>query len=158
MDANLQSKLSKFGQEHVLTFYESLNPTQQKSLIDEISRLDFERLARIFKKATTGTHEKTEIKLAPFPKSSFDSLLTASKETLSKWYENGLRLIAENKVAVILLAGNFFFLNRKGGQGTRLGSSDPKGCYDIGLPSKASLFELQGKRLLKLQQVSNFTI
>ena len=88
--------------------------------------------------------QKEKSQPTPLPKSLIDSTINAHPSKISKWRVTGLDLISKGKVGVILLAG---------GQGTRLGSSDPKGCYDIKLPSSKSLFQLQGERIIRLQQV-----
>ncbi|KAJ3274066.1 UDP-N-acetylglucosamine pyrophosphorylase [Terramyces sp. JEL0728] len=136
----VKQKLNEHGQGHLLAFYDSLDAEKKQLLINNVKDLHLARINQIFKTATSA--KPTSKNVAPLPKDAFDSTLYDAHKTKS-WYDKGLDLIAQNKVAVILLAG---------GQGTRLGSSDPKGCYNILLPSGKSLFQLQGERILKLAQ------
>lgn len=86
--------------------------------------------------------------LSPFP-----SVVVRDQDPrAAAWAKTGLEAIASGQVAMVVLAG---------GQGTRLGSSSPKGLYDIGLPSKKSLFQLQAEKIraiAKLASHANHTI
>lgn len=139
----LKSKYEKAGQEQVFAFYDKLPTAEKAALFAQLSNFNPGYINEITERALKPAQtESTETKLEPLPESATSSTLDTQQDDLDKWYNSGLELIADNKVAVVLMAG---------GQGTRLGSSDPKGCYDIGLPSKKSLFQLQGERIAKAE-------
>ncbi|KAL1916434.1 uncharacterized protein VTP21DRAFT_5625 [Calcarisporiella thermophila] len=141
----LRSKLAAAGQEHLLAFWDELSISEKNSLFQQLSHLDVERCNHIYKLATEGAKQPSRCDVSPLPENVFDSRLSADAEQVATWEKIGMDLIAQNKVGVILLAG---------GQGTRLGSSAPKGCYDISLPSRKSLFQIQAERIRKLQELA----
>jgi UDP-N-acetylglucosamine/UDP-N-acetylgalactosamine diphosphorylase len=144
--SELKSKYEKGGQEQVFAFYDKLSTSEKATLFQQLSGFDVPYINEITEKALhPPKQESTESKIEPLPDTATSSVLDSKAEDLEKWYESGLDLIAENKVGVVLMAG---------GQGTRLGSSAPKGCYNIGLPSEKSLFQLQGERIAKVEQLA----
>ncbi|KAF1851605.1 nucleotide-diphospho-sugar transferase [Cucurbitaria berberidis CBS 394.84] len=145
---DLKSKYEKAGQEQVFSFYDKLSTAEKAGLFEQLSNFNPEYINEITERAlhpAKSESESTETKLEPLPENATSSVLDSSQDNLDKWYNSGLDLIAENKVAVVLMAG---------GQGTRLGSSAPKGCFDIGLPSKKSLFQLQAERIAKVERLA----
>jgi len=142
----LKSKYEKAEQGQVFAFYEKLSTAEKAGLYEQLANFDPSYINELADKALNPPKtESTEAKLEPLPESATSSVLDSKAEDLQKWYDSGLSLIAENQVAVVLMAG---------GQGTRLGSSAPKGCFDIGLPSHKSLFQLQGERIAKAEQLA----
>ncbi|KLO09272.1 UDP-N-acetylglucosamine diphosphorylase [Schizopora paradoxa] len=143
----LKAKYSKAGQEHVFAFWEKLSEDERTPLLDQLERIDVERVNVIYKKAIKADEDAKHASsdaIEPLPEDAFESIVGADAKAV-EYRKTGLRAIAEGEVAVLLMAG---------GQGTRLGSSDPKGCYDIGLPSKKSLFQIQAEKIKRLQAVA----
>jgi len=146
----LKEVYAKAKQDQVFAFYDSLDVAEKAALYEQLFSIDPEYINKITEKALnppkTESDEKNGLGLEPLPESATASILDSKPEDIEKWYQSGLDLIAENKVAVVLMAG---------GQGTRLGSSAPKGCFDIGLPSNKSLFQIQAERILKVQRLAH---
>jgi UDP-N-acetylglucosamine/UDP-N-acetylgalactosamine diphosphorylase len=145
--AALRAKYEKAGQEHVLAFYDELDTKGKAALFDQLQSIDPDRINVLADKALhpPKQDDSAQPSIEPLPAEATASLLECDAQQTEKWWNAGLDLVAENKVAVVLMAG---------GQGTRLGSSDPKGCFDIGLPSHKSLFQLQGERIAKVQELA----
>merc|ERR1719348_2054489 len=97
----------------------------------------------MFKDAQMRRHFEGEV--IPVDSSKVASTLTSSQEERSEWRKIGMDAITKNEVGVILLSG---------GQGTRLGSSSPKALFDIGLPSKKTLLQIQAEKIKKLESMT----
>ena len=144
--SQLKEKYANAGQDHVFTFYESLSAPEKAALYGQLAGFDPAHINDITERALNPPKSNGEPDtVEPLPASATASILDSDAQDLERWYASGLELIGTGKVGVILMAG---------GQGTRLGSSAPKGCYDIGLPSHKSLFRIQGERIRKLQQLA----
>jgi len=145
----LRAKYEAAGQGHVFTFFDSLSPSDQSSLLTQLETIDIDRVNRIFstaiaadKAAALDPVDADEV--LPLPESA-TATIVGNPTDEATWRDIGLKAIADNEVAVLLMAG---------GQGTRLGSSSPKGMYDIQLPSGMTLFEIQARRIKKLEEVA----
>ena len=117
-------KLKKYGQEHVLRYYEELDKADQEELLKQIEETDMSVLSLCTHKEDLP--EKGVI--TPLAAMQLDEI-EAEKET----YRNaGTKAVRDGKVGAVLLAG---------GMGTRLGSDDPKGMYNIGITKNVYIFE-----------------
>ncbi len=123
-----KSTLKKYGQEHLLNHYETLDDTHKKELLQQIENINFELINQIYE------HTKKEVKQKQDVITPIEYLDKYKLYDDYKHYENiGKKEIKEGKLAAVTMAG---------GQGTRLGHDGPKGTYDIGLNTHKSLFEL----------------
>ncbi len=120
--------LKKYGQEHLLNNYESLDENKKEELLKEIENIDFELVKSLYE------NTKRELKVSDAKIEPIEYLDKYKLNDKYKYYEEiGKKAIKDGKLAAVTMAG---------GQGTRLGHNGPKGTYDIGLDSHKSLFEL----------------
>ena len=117
-------KLEKYGQLHVLKYYDELGEEEREALLTQIEQTDFDVLSLCEKKETLNPRGKIEpIAVMQLPE------IAEKKEEYTK---AGLEAIRAGKVGAVLLAG---------GMGTRLGSDAPKGVYNIGLTKDVFIFQ-----------------
>lgn len=155
----IRERLEKHGQVHLLQYWDEITDDQRRQLKSDIEELNLAELTTFFDRATASLNEcgggeniggggggadtKLDDRMRPIPDSQFLSTSRASVEEKREYEHEGLRQVAAGHVGVLLMAG---------GQGTRLGSTQPKGMFNVGLCSQKSLFRLQAERILSLQR------
>ncbi len=128
-------KLEAVGQLHVLEHYDSLSETQKKNLLEDIALTDFTVLSYL---------EKRDELMRKGVITPLAAMELPEIERSRAWFEElGCRAIRQGQVGAVLLAG---------GMGTRLGSNEPKGMYDIGLTKPVYIFERILSNLLDVVQ------
>ncbi len=121
---SVKEKLEKYGQEHVLKYYDELSEKEKQALITQIEETDMS----ILKAALDPERQSSKGKISPLPCMELDEI-AKNRESFEK---TGIKAIKEGKVAAVLLAG---------GMGTRLGSDNPKGMYNVGVTRELYIFE-----------------
>lgn len=130
-------------QEHVWTFYETFNLEERENFLEQVKKFCPIHINQIL--CESMNVKNSEIYIEPLKIDMCASTIDTTEQDLSRWMSIGLENISNNRVAIIVLAG---------GQGTRLGTNNPKGCFDIGLPSHKSLFQLQAERIVRLRTLA----
>lgn len=119
-----QEKIKLYRQEQLLDFSDELEPDESEALEKQIERLDFSVLDLLKKEHK----EVSKGKITPLKAMELDEIKAHEKE----YFDIGCEAIKTGKVGAVLLAG---------GMGTRLGSNDPKGMYNIGVNKELFIFE-----------------
>lgn len=129
----ITERYTNADQLHVLKALDGEEYPQE--FLQQLESIPVEKLADYVKK---GREHSSNSTVLPFP---IDETSIKDEGRRNEYFEVGLKLINDHKIAAVVLAG---------GQGTRLGFNGPKGCFDIGLPSHSTLFELICSRLKAL--------
>ncbi len=126
-----ERRLAAHGQQHVMRWFDELDPEGQQRLLGQIAALDLEWLERV-QSSDVDAHERGEI--APC-----QDVVRAGDPQEADARAAGDEALSAGRVGALVVAG---------GQGSRLGFDGPKGAYPIGAVSGATLFQLHAERLL----------
>ena len=119
-----KKKLEQYGQTHVLKYYDELSESEKAELLQQIEDTDF----AVLENCKNLGHSAGRGKFEPLAAMQVSEI----EKRKDEFKKIGVETIKAGKVAAVLLAG---------GMGTRLGSDNPKGMYDIGLTKPVYIFQ-----------------
>lgn len=117
-------KLEQYEQTHLLQYYDELEESEQEALLQQIEKTDFSVVESL--------EEQADLKKRGVITPIVSMQTGEIKKNKAKFEALGIEAIQNRKVGAVLLAG---------GMGTRLGSDEPKGIYNIGVTNNLYIFE-----------------
>jgi UDP-N-acetylglucosamine/UDP-N-acetylgalactosamine diphosphorylase len=137
-ESELRKLAAAFSQEHVFDFWSDLTAIERRHLLDQIRLIDFKLVRELY----AGSHKSddwSQLARQAEPPMAFRLDGSGNRWTVAESREVGKRALRAGEVGAVLVAG---------GQGTRLGFDHPKGMYEIGPVSGASLFQILFEKLI----------
>ena len=135
---SLNDELKSAGQAHLVTALEALGEPANSHLRGQIENIDLGQLAELVSGQEGGQDWSALAARATCPP-AFRLEGHGARFSPSEAIARGEQALREGKIGAILVAG---------GQGTRLGFPQPKGMFDLQLPSGRTLFQIFADRLL----------
>lgn len=135
---DLFARLRRFGQEHLLAFWDALDAAQRATLASQIAAIDFQRLQDALQ-ATKASEDWTALARRAIGPPAIRLGRSDNPFSATKARQVGGKALRAGRVGVVLVAG---------GQGTRLGFDHPKGMFPIGPVSGATLFQILLEKVL----------
>jgi len=133
-----KEKLERYGQEHVLKYYDELSEDEKAALLAQVEATDMSVLSAC-------EHKEELLKrgvITPLAAMQLPEI-EANREA---FIARGIKAIQEGQVGAVLLAG---------GMGTRLGSDNPKGMFNVGVTRRLYIFECLINNLMEVVRQAN---
>lgn len=135
----LQNKLSSTNQGEIISRWEKLSLPEQNLIEKQLESVDLELVASLYQK------RNQTISLPDIRKIETVPVLNPSSNSIEAKME-GLRSLEQGEVAILMVAG---------GQGSRLGTMQPKGMWPITPITQKSLFQLHSEKILAISRKVN---
>lgn len=142
LNGSTREQLARHRQQHVLRFWDDLDPASRQRLAEQLNEVDFDLVADLVAGSDEAVDFGAMAQRAVMP-ASVASDGSGVAWTIDQAKQRGEEALRAGEVACILVAG---------GQGTRLGFDQPKGMFPIGPVSGRTLFEIFADRLLAVGQ------
>jgi len=139
-----RARAERAGQGHLLAFYDTLDETGKRNLLERLGAIDFDRVPGWVEKYVQQRPSFAPAgELSPAPYYPADHGSARRPWDRERFRAAGEDLLREGKVAAFTVAG---------GQGTRLGFDGPKGCYGGGAVTGKPLFQCLAEWILAARE------